>query len=168
MSFVLAIITAVLFLAADQLSKYYINATFALAETKPAVDGLFDFTYIHNKGGAWGMLNGYTWLLLALTVLAMLVCIAMLIKSGKNNKLLFWSISLILSGGLGNMIDRIFRDGNVVDFIHLQFIDFPIFNIADCAVVIGAVLLIIHFIIDFKSSSKEQSETSVPNEIIEE
>ncbi len=168
MSFVLAIVVGLLFLVADQLSKYYVIANFALAETKPAIDGLFDFTYIHNKGGAWGMLSGQTWLLLALTVLAMLVCLAMLIKSGKNNKLLFWSITLILSGGLGNMIDRIFRDGNVVDFIHLQFIDFPIFNIADCAVVIGAVLLMIHFFIDFKSSSKEQSELKIPSEIVEE
>ena len=168
MSLILAIVVGLLLLAADQFTKYYVVANFALAETKPAIDGLFDFTYIHNKGGAWGMLDGHTWLLLALTVFAMLICLAMLIKSGKNNKLLFWSITLILSGGLGNMIDRIFRDGNVVDFIRLQFIDFPIFNVADCAVVIGAILLMIHFFLDFKSSSKEQNELHIPSKIIEE
>lgn len=144
-------------LAADQLSKYYVVANFALAETKPGIDGLFDFTYIHNKGGAWGFMQGHTWILLSLTAVAMLVCITLLIKSGKEHKLLFFAICLILSGGLGNMIDRIFRGGNVVDFIRLQFIEFPIFNIADCAVVIGAGLLILHLILDFVSAKKVNS-----------
>ena len=168
MSYILALVVAVLWLAADQLSKFYVVANFELGETKPAIDRIFDFTYIHNKGGAWGLLDGHTWLLLALTVLAMLVCIAMVAKSGTKNKLLFWSISLILSGGIGNMIDRIFRGGNVVDFIRLQFIEFPIFNVADCAVCIGAALLIIYFIIDFKNSSKQKNEIKIPDEIIEE
>ena len=79
----------------------------------------------------------------------MIICVALLIKEGFKNKLLFFSVSLILSGGIGNMIDRIFRDGNVVDFIHLHFMPtFPVFNIADCAVCIGACLLLLHFIID--------------------
>lgn len=157
MVYVLAIVVAALFLAADQLSKHYVVANFALAETKPAIDGLFDFTYIHNKGGAWGFMQGHTWMLLSLTAVAMLICIALLIRSGKKHKLLFFAICLILSGGLGNMIDRIFRDGNVVDFIRLQFIDFPIFNIADCAVCIGAGLLIIHLVMDILSARKVNS-----------
>lgn len=168
MSYILAAVVAVLWFAADQWTKCLVVKNFELGTTKSAIDGLFDFTYIHNKGGAWGMLEGYTWLLLAVTVLAMLVCIAMIAKSGKKNKLLFWSVCLILSGGLGNMIDRIFRDGNVVDFIRLQFIDFPIFNIADCAVCIGAALLIVYFIIDFKNSAKQKSDVKVPDEITEE
>lgn len=148
MAYIIAVICAAVFLAADQFSKFYVVENFALAETKPAIDGLFDFTYIHNKGGAWGFLDGQTWLLLSFTAVALILCIALLVKSGKNDKLLFFSVCLILSGGVGNMIDRIFRDGNVVDFIHLQFMSFPIFNIADCAVVIGAALLVVYFIED--------------------
>ena len=84
--------------------------------------------YINNKGGAWGILQGYTWALLSITAVLMIVCFALLLKLGKDNKVLFWSISLILFGGLGNMIDRIFRDGNVVDFLHFEFFpSFPVF-----------------------------------------
>ncbi len=162
--YILAVICAVLILAADQLSKYYVVSNFALAETKPAIEGLFDFTYIHNKGGAWGMMEGHTWVLLSLTAVAMLICIMLLLKADKEHKLIFWAVCLILSGGLGNMIDRIFRGGNVVDFIRLQFIEFPIFNIADCAVVIGGGLLIIHLIKDIISAKKVTSEPKVAEE----
>ena len=76
------------------------------------------------------------------------VCVFVLIKYRKS-KLLFWAVTLVLSGGIGNMIDRIFRGGNVVDFLHFEFFpQFPIFNIADCAVVLGAGLLILYFLID--------------------
>ena len=68
-----------------------------------------------------------------------------------------WAGSLIISGGIGNMIDRIFRDGNVIDFLEVKFIDFPIFNIADCGVCIGAGLLILYFIIDMIKENKEKA-----------
>ena len=158
MVYILASVCAVLFLVADQISKHLVASSFQLGESRPVIDGFFDFTYIQNNGGAWGVLSGYTWLLVAMTVVAMLVCFTLLLKANSKRKLLFWSISLILSGGVGNMIDRVFRGGNVVDFIHLQFIEFPIFNIADCAVVIGAGLLLLHFILDFAQSGKKSGE----------
>ena len=149
MLYIVASVVSVLFLVADQISKWYIASNFTLTETKPLIDGIIDLTYVHNKGGAWGLMEGYTWLLLSITFLIMIICIALLIKEGLKNKLLFFAISLVLSGGIGNMIDRIFRSGNVVDFIHLHFMpDFPVFNIADCAVCIGAGLLLLYFIVD--------------------
>lgn len=149
MLYLLAGIVSALFLAADQLSKWYIAGNFTLTESRPFIDGVIDFTYINNRGGAWGLMEGHTWILLSLTFFIMIICVALLIKEGFKNKLLFFSVCLILSGGIGNMIDRIFRDGNVVDFIHLHFMPtFPVFNIADCAVCIGASLLLLHFIID--------------------
>ena len=96
-----------------------------------------------------GYLEGHTWGLLAMTIVIMLICLALLFKWGAKNKLLFWAMSLVLFGGLGNMIDRIFRDGNVVDFLHFEFWPtFPVFNVADCAIVIGVALLVIYFIFD--------------------
>lgn len=148
MLYVLAVICAVLFLVADQLTKAYFVGNFALAESKTVIDGVLNFTYVHNDGGAWGLMSGHTWLLLGLTALIMIVCVAMLMKNGFKSKTLFWAICLILSGGIGNMIDRIFRGGEVVDFIQVTFIDFPVFNLADCAVCIGAGLLILYFILD--------------------
>ena len=159
MLYLLAGIISLLFLVADQLTKWYIASNFTLTQTKPFIEGLIDFTYVHNKGGAWGLMEGHTWILLSLTFFIMIVCIALLIKEGFKNKLLFFSVCLILSGGIGNMIDRIFRNGNVVDFIHLHFMpEFPVFNIADCAVCIGAGMLLLYFIIDMIKDYKIRHE----------
>lgn len=156
-SYILASISFVLILIFDQITKYYISTNFILGESADFLNGFIDLIYIHNRGAAWGIMQGKTWLLIAITFIMLLVCVVFLIKSGKN-KLLLWAITLVLSGGIGNMIDRIFRGGNVVDFLHFEFWPtFPIFNVADCAVVLGAGLLILYFIIDtFKEKSKNE------------
>lgn len=149
LSYILAIVCGIAFLGVDQLTKYYIVSNFDLGESTEFLNGIIDIIYINNKGGAWGILQGQTWTLLSVTAILMIICFTLLLKLGKSNKVMFWSITLILFGGLGNMIDRIFRDGNVVDFLHFEFWpQFPIFNVADCAVVIGAFLLIGYFIYD--------------------
>ena len=156
-SYILASLSFVLILIFDQITKYYISTNFVLGESADFLNGFIDLIYIHNRGAAWGIMQGKTWLLIAITFIMLLACIVFLIKSGKN-KLLLWAITLILSGGIGNMIDRIFRDGNVVDFLHFEFWPtFPIFNVADCAVVLGAGILILYFIIDmFKEKFKNE------------
>lgn len=156
MSYILAAVVVALLLAADQFTKYMVVAEFALGQTKPFLPGFLQLTYIHNTGGAWGLMEGHTWLLLSVTLLIMVICIALLIKKGLKNKLLFWAICFILSGGLGNMVDRLFRGGEVVDFLHLQFMpNFPVFNIADCAVCVGAALLLLYFVIDIYHEAKQ-------------
>ena len=153
--YILAAICGVAIIAFDQITKAYIAAEFALAESRTFIPGLIDLTYVHNKGGAWGMMSGHTWLLISLTVIIMIVCLAMLLSRGVKNKMFFWSVVFILSGGIGNLIDRIFRGGTVVDFLHLHFMpDFPVFNIADCAIVIGAGLLILNLVIDIFAERK--------------
>lgn len=148
-SYILAIVVGLLVLAADQYTKYFIMNTFELGQGTDFIKGVIDIVYIHNKGGAWGILEGHTWGLLAMTVVIMLVCLALLFKWGAKNKLVFWAMSLILFGGVGNLIDRIFRDGNVVDFLHFEFWPtFPVFNVADCAIVIGVALLMLYFVVD--------------------
>lgn len=147
-SYVLAAVVGIAVLGIDQYTKLCVAKNFSLYETRDFLPGLVDFTYIHNTGGAWGMLSGHTWLLVCVTFAVMLVCIAVLIKYARQSKLMLWAITLVLSGGIGNMIDRIFRDGNVIDFLHFEFMpSFPVFNIADCSIVIGAGLLILYFVI---------------------
>ncbi|MBQ1186423.1 MAG: signal peptidase II [Clostridia bacterium] len=158
MSFVLAIITAAIFLAADQITKYIVISNMELGQSIDFIDGLLDFTYIHNDGGAWGIFGGSRWFLIAFTAIIMVVFLALLIKNKTKNALFFWAGTLILSGGIGNMIDRVFRDGKVIDFLHATFINFPIFNVADCAVVIGAGLLILYFVLDMKNDIKKEKE----------
>ncbi len=154
-SYILAIACGILILGADQLTKYYIVSNFRIGDTAEFINGFIDIIYINNKGGAWGILQGYTWTLLAITAVLMIICFTLLIKLGKRNKIVFWAISLILFGGIGNMIDRIFRGGNVIDFLHFEFWpNFPIFNVADCAVVVGGGLLIFYFIFDSIKESR--------------
>ena len=155
-TYILAAITGALILLADQFTKLYVQSHFEMAKSYEFLPGLIDITYIHNDGGAWGMLGGYTWLLLSVTIVVMLVCIALLLKYGAKDKLMFWAIILVLSGGIGNMIDRIFRGGKVIDFLHFEFWPtFPVFNVADCAIVIGAALLILYF---FKGIIDEEKQ----------
>ncbi len=158
LSYILAVVSAVLLLGADQLTKYLVSTGFTLGERREFLNGFIDLTYIHNRGGAWGLLYGKTYILIPITVIVMAVCIILYKKYGKKNKLLFWAIMLVLSGGIGNMIDRVFRDGNVIDFLHFEFFpSFPVFNVADCAIVVGAVLLILYFLIDSVKESKQKS-----------
>lgn len=173
MSYIIASILFVLIIAADQLTKFYVLANVPMAnaasDSVPLIKGIIDLTHIHNYGGAWGLLGGYTWLLLGITLIVMILCITMLIKSGLKNKLLFWSVALIMAGGIGNMIDRVIRGGAVVDFLQFHFWpSFPVFNIADIAVCIGAGLLILYFLFDIlkesnarKIRAKEEKDSQI-------
>ena len=159
LSYILAVLCGIAVLGFDQLTKFYIVSNFELGQSTEFLKGFIDIIYINNKGGAWGILEGQTWTLLSITAILMIVCFTLLLKLGKSNKVLFWSITLILFGGLGNMLDRIFRGGNVVDFLHFEFYPtFPIFNVADCAVVVGAFLLIGYFIFDSIRDSRAKKQ----------
>ncbi len=168
-TYILAVITGALVLFADQFTKVYIHNNFEMAKSYEFLPGFIDITYINNDGGAWGMLGGYTWLLLSVTIVVMLVCIALLLKYGARDKLMFWAIVLVLSGGVGNMIDRIFRDGNVIDFLHFEFWPtFPVFNLADCAIVVGAGLLILYFFKGIIEEEKQKRSVAVVQELKED
>ncbi len=156
-SYILAVVCGAILLCADQLTKYCISANFVLGESRSFLKGFIDLTYIHNRGGAWGMLYGHTYILLPVTLAVMALCVFFYVKYGKKSRLMLWAITLVLSGGIGNMIDRVFRGGNVVDFLHFEFFpSFPVFNIADCAIVIGAGLLILYFILDAVKEEKRK------------
>lgn len=166
-SYILAIIAGVVLLVLDQYTKYIVASTMVLGgEAKTLIPSFIDLIYVKNDGGAWGMLGGYTWLLISLTAIIMLVCICLLFKYGTKNKLMFWAIILVLSGGVGNMIDRILRGGYVVDFFHFTFWDkFPVFNVADCGVCIGAGLLLLYFLIGLIAENREKHKPSAQIEM---
>lgn len=163
LSYILAIVTAVVFFAGDRISKAIISSGMVLGESAPFIPNLLNLLYVHNQGGAWGILSGYTWVLLTVTSIIMIIGITVLVRAGVKNKWLFWAITLILSGGLGNMYDRIFNSGRVVDFLQFDFWKtFPVFNVADCAIVIGCAVLIIYFVLDAVNDKKgkEKSDDS--------
>lgn len=156
LTYILAALCGILIIGADRYTKIFISANYTLAESHDFIPGVIDITYVRNTGAAWGMLSDKTWLLISITAVVMLICFALILKYGTSNKLLFWAMILVLSGGVGNMIDRIFY-GYVVDFLHFTFWpDFPVFNLADCAIVLGAVLLAVYFIISLYEEQKER------------
>lgn len=160
-AYIIAAIVGLFVIGIDQYTKYLISANYTLAESHTFIPKLIDITYVRNTGAAWGMLSDRTWLLIGVTTVVMLVCIALILKYGTKNKLLFWAMMLVLSGGISNMIDRAFKGGSVVDFLHFTFWpDFPVFNLADCAIVVGAALLIIYFIIDLYRDQKIKTSKS--------
>lgn len=164
-SYILAAVVGLLIIAADQISKMIVASNMELGG-KPIgfIDGFIEFSYIHNEGGAWGLMSGKTWILVSITVIAMLICLALLFRHGAKNKLMFWAVVLILSGGIGNMIDRVFRSGKVIDFLNFQFMDFPVFNIADIAVCVGTGLLFLYFVMDIIKDLKARKKNNSDKE----
>ncbi len=160
MSAILAIICGILIVGADQLSKYLVITYMAENQIiQNVIPGILNFNRIPpNTGAAFGMFAGQTWFLITVTCLIMIICVGMLIRKTFDSKTMFWAICLVLSGGIGNLIDRIFRGGNVVDFLEFAFFDFPVFNIADCAVCIGASLIVVYFVIDFIKDAKNKKQ----------
>ena len=120
----------------------------------PLIRGILRFSYVENPGAAWGMLANHRWVFMVFSALAIAVIAVYLIKRDPP-LLLCVSLSLILSGGIGNMIDRTFR-GAVVDFIEFHLFEFPVFNVADCLVVIGSGLLIVWLILDTVREKKKE------------
>ncbi len=155
--FILPIIIIGLLTALDQLTKFIITSKFSLYETKPVIKDVFAITYIQNTGVAWGMFKGKRIIFLILTFIALLFAFRIYYNVYNKKKYIPIRICLILliSGALGNMLDRI-RLGYVVDFFSFELINFPVFNVADIMVVISIFLLFI--LLMFKYSNEEFDE----------
>lgn len=132
------------FLAADQAVKLWVVQHLDLYESAPLLPGFLELRYIRNTGGGWSVLSDYTWLLSILTALIMLVLLYLLLRRIVRHPLGRTACVLLLAGGCGNLIDRL-RLGYVVDMFNFQFISYPVFNVADIAVVIGMILAAVYY-----------------------
>lgn len=142
----LSIITSVI-LILDQATKLYVDANFRLHETVPVIRNFFHLTYVRNKGAAFGILADSAIRIpffIAVSIVAMLGILWYIKKLRDNQRLALFSLALIFSGALGNLIDRI-RLGEVIDFLDVfwQRHHWPAFNVADSAITIGVTLLFI-------------------------
>lgn len=148
----LLLISAALIVALDQWTKIYIKNNFELYELRPVIDGFFSITYVLNPGAAFGMLaqlnESYRQLFfVVITAIAIAAVVYLMIKE-KGMKMRLISYTLILSGAVGNFIDRVYI-GKVVDFLHFYYKQYqwPAFNVADMAISVGIGLLFIDYII---------------------
>lgn len=152
----------------DQLTKYLVVANMELYESIEVFPGVFNFTYIQNDGAAFGMLDDQRWIFLLLSSVAIVGILGFLFWKKPQDKLMLAALVLIVSGGIGNMIDRISL-GYVIDFI--DFCAFPeiwkwVFNVADSFVCVGAGIMILWLILDtIRDYKKEQAEKLACEEI---
>lgn len=136
----MAIIIILTIVILDQLIKYWASNYLQPKGTIPIIKDFFSLTYVENRGAAFGILQNQRWLFITLTII---ICIGMmyyLYMDTNLNPILRVSLYLVLGGAIGNLIDRI-KNGYVVDMFHFTFINFPVFNVADCFVVIGTIML---------------------------
>ena len=154
--FLIIIIVAII--ALDQWSKWTIKTSFNLYQSKPVIQDLLHFTYVTNDGMAFGLsFPGGKHVLLIMTILLTGFIMGFLWKEKNGHPLIKYGLALILSGAIGNLIDRMLY-GKVVDFLDLMIGNFHwyIFNIADSSVTIGMILFIIHSIyIEQKKTNDE-------------
>ena len=144
--------------AADQFTKYLTVMNIALYEDIPFIPGLLQLTYVQNTGAAFSSFEGQQWLFAVIFV----IFTALIIYERKKNTMGFttfewWCITAIYGGGLGNMIDRV-RMGYVVDMIETTFIEFPVFNVADCFITCGCILLMAHLLLFHKDFWKDDKK----------
>lgn len=131
----------------DQLIKYVIERDLQPILSAEFINGFIGWRYVRNTGAAFGSFSQSTTLLSVFTGIVLLAGIVYILSGKLKSKYCLVCATLIISGGLGNLIDRIFR-GYVVDFIEVQFMDFAVFNFADILVTVGAFMLIGYLIYD--------------------
>lgn len=132
--------------AVDQMTKYLTVANIDLFQRVGAWDGVFHLTYVRNTGAAFSSFEGAQWLfLLIFLVFTGAIVYDMVKKAMPFTNFERWCVAAIYGGGLANMIDRL-RLGYVVDMIEVEFIRFPVFNVADCFITCGCVALLVHLI----------------------
>lgn len=132
-------------IAGDQLLKYWVVNHLEIGQSAAFLPGLVRLTRLHNTGAAWGSFSGSTALLTAVTAVLLVAVAWLVLKKVIRHPLGLCAAMLVLGGGIGNMIDRICR-GYVVDMFDLEFMSYPIFNLADCFVVVGVILGAVYYL----------------------
>ena len=133
----------------DQITKWLAVIFLEGNPSVPFIDWLLRFSYVEYTGAAWGMFGApdQRWIFMTLSTVAIVAVLLYMFIMKPKNRLLKYSLALIVAGGIGNMIDRVML-GYVVDFLEFTFIEFPVFNVADSFVCVGAAMMILYLIID--------------------
>ncbi|MBP3415595.1 MAG: signal peptidase II [Clostridia bacterium] len=156
------VVSVIVLVGADQWIKYIVETSMTVGETIPFIDWLVQWTYVQNRGASFGILQGQTWLPVIVTVVMMAVMVYLLAKK----KLFHWvgtmAFALIISGGIGNLIDRLFKGGCVTDYIDISpLFEFPVFNLADCCITIGEVFLCIYILFLHEKYEKKAAKAAL-------
>lgn len=149
-------------LAIDLLSKHFLQKYFLNGGSDiTIIKGVLSLTYTENEGVAWGLFSGKTVGIVITSVVFVIILLVWDYFNTNKNPLNFIGFSFILSGAIGNFVDRIFL-GYVRDFISFDFINFPIFNFADICITIGCVLYVIYVLFIYTKKPKKEGEDEKP------
>ena len=145
----------------DQLSKYLTVLYLKPVGTFPILQDALHLTYVENRGAAFGMLADSRWVFMVVSAVSIVALSVYLIRKKPKSRLLCLSLAFVIGGGIGNMIDRL-ANGRVTDMICLDFINFPVFNVADCFITVGCFALIVYVI--FLDRTEDKKRENPPSE----
>lgn len=144
----------------DQVIKSIVSGNMLINQSITAIDGVLNWTYAENTGASFSMLKDHNWIVTALSSVLVVAIMSILvyscIKGNFSHIVARASLILIAAGGIGNLIDRFFNNGRVVDYIDISpLFNFAIFNFADCCVCVGGFLLCIYVLFLHESKSEK-------------
>ena len=163
MRFLLYAAALLVMIAGDQALKGWTVSHLELGESTPFIPAIMQLTRVHNYGAAWSSLSGKTVLLIAVTAVMMIAVAVLLLRRVVRHLLGVAACLLILGGGIGNIIDRI-RLGYVVDMFDLLLFSYPVFNLADCFVVVGAILGAVYYLWIYEKFDARKKSNDSPSD----
>ena len=163
MRFLLYAAALLVMIAGDQALKGWTVSHLELGESTPFIPAIMQLTRVHNYGAAWSSLSGKTVLLIAVTTVMMIAVAVLLLRRVVRHPLGVSACLLILGGGIGNIIDRI-RLGYVVDMFDLLLFSYPVFNLADCFVVVGAILGAVYYLWIYEKFDARKKSNDSPSD----
>ena len=163
LSMIIAIIASLLLIGLDQLTKYLVshNETLLSGNKIMVIKHFISFLLTYNDGAAWSILSGKKVFLVTISCVASIICFTLIVltASFKNKKLYTIALILITAGASGNLIDRAFFSKGVIDFLNFEFINFPVFNVADSMLTCGAVVLAVYLLF-FETKEEKKEDTN--------
>lgn len=144
--------------ALDQWTKWLVRRALPLYASKDSILGIFHITHVENTGGAWSMFSGQLWLFIGVMAIFVALIVVLIWKQWLKKPFEWWCLAAILGGGIGNLIDRL-ANGRVTDMICLDFVNFPVFNVADCFITVGCFALIVYVIFLDRTEDKKRENT---------
>ncbi|OUN19870.1 signal peptidase II [Pseudoflavonifractor sp. An85] len=150
-------IIALVLLVADQVVKYLVRTGIDLGQSIPFIPHLLDLTYVQNTGAAFSILREHTWLLTLISAVVVVVIAVLVQRKFFQGWLGLTAAMLVMCGGVGNLIDRVVL-GYVTDMFQTTFMNFAVFNLADCYITIGVVLLFLYVLFFYPDSNQKEVE----------
>ena len=149
----IAVEVGIVLAIADQIIKFFVSTNLKEIGSVSVIDNLLSFTYVKNNGVAFGSFAGNRWIFVVLTTALIAAILIYMFKKKPKSKLFYVSVALVVGGGIGNLIDRIFY-GYVIDYISLSFFP-PVCNFADYCITVGTVLLMVYVLFFSEVGKKE-------------